>query len=55
MDKCAVKLIFNPIEDGGGGKQNDPRTCFSLVTSRNVRFSPQNFLTFSFNAFVTLE
>ena len=27
---------------------------FSTVTSTNVRFGPQNFLTFSFNPFATL-
>ena len=37
---------------GGGGFL--PPTSFSPVTSKNVRISPQNFLTFSFNTFVTL-
>ena len=54
MDKCAVKLIFNAIQDGGGKRQNDPRTCFFPVTSTNVRISSQKFLTFSFNTFATL-
>ena len=36
----------------GGGKA--PATRFSSVTSANVRISPPNFLTFSFNPFVTL-
>ena len=31
-----------------------PPTRFSPVTSTNVGFVPQNFLTFSFNPFVTL-
>ena len=33
---------------GGGGAWSPP-TSFPLVTSRNVRISPQNFMTFSFN------
>ena len=39
--------IFNPIQDGGG-KMVSP-TSFSPVTSTNVGFGPQKFLTFSFN------
>ena len=31
-----------------------PPTSFSPVTSTNVEFGPQNFLTFSFNPFATL-
>ena len=31
-----------------------PRTSFSPVTSTNVGFGSQNFLTFSFNPFATL-
>ena len=34
-----------------GGGQKGPPTSFSPVTSTNVRISPQNFLTFSFNPF----
>ena len=51
---------FNPIQDGegetegGGGCKKTPSTSFSPVTSTNVRISPQNFLTFSFNPFPTL-
>ena len=47
-------LVFNvnPIQDGGGKKA--PPTSFSPVTSTNAETSPKNFLTFSFNAFVTL-
>ena len=37
------------------GGQKDPPTSFSPVTSTNVGFGPQNFLTFSFNPFATLE
>ena len=40
---------LNPIQDGEG--QKAPPTSFSPVTSTNVRISPQNFLTFSFNPF----
>ena len=51
-----VKCYFNPIQDGtgqgGGGKM--PPTRFSHVTSTNVGFGPQNFLTFSFNPFSPL-
>ena len=45
--------MFNPIQDGGGAKSSPP-TSFSPVTSTNVRFGPQKFLTFSFNPFTTL-
>ena len=38
---------------GKGGKKA-PLTSFSPVTSTNVEFGPQNFLTFSFNLFATL-
>ena len=38
---------------GSGGKKA-PLTSFSPVTSTNVGFGPQNFLTFSFNPFATL-
>ena len=37
-----------------GGAKKAPRTSFSPVTSTNVGFGPQNFLTFSFNPFATL-
>ena len=37
----------------GWGKKA-PSTSFSPVTSTNVGFGPQNFLTFSFNLFATL-
>ena len=37
----------------GGGQKSRP-TSFSPVTSINVGFGPQNFLTFSFNPFTTL-
>ena len=38
---------------GGGGKKAPP-TSFSPVTSTNLGFGPQNFLTFSFDPFATL-
>ena len=38
--------------EGGGKKASS--TSFSSLTSTNVGFGPQNFLTFSFNPFVTL-
>ena len=38
----------------GGGQRGSPLTSFLPVTSTNVRISPQNFLTFSFDPFVTL-
>ena len=34
--------------------QKGPPTSFCPVTSTNAETNPQNFLTFSFNAFVTL-
>ena len=37
----------------GGGAKDSP-TSFSPVTPTNVRISPKNFLTFSFNPFDTL-
>ena len=48
--------VLNPIQDGGmgGGEQKGRPTSFSSVTSANIRISPQNFLTFSFNLFATL-
>ena len=39
---------------GRGRWQKGPRTSFSPVTSTNVGFGPQNFLTFSFKPFGTL-
>ena len=45
---------INPVQDGGEGGKKAPPTSFSPVTSTNVGISPQNFLTFSFNAFDTL-
>ena len=45
---------INPIQDRGGGQKGPLPTSFSPVTSTNVGFGPQNFLTFSFNPFVTL-
>ena len=48
-------INFNPIQDGGrGGKGGGPPTSFSPLTSTNIGFGPQNFLTFSFNPFTTL-
>ena len=44
--------FFKPIQDGEGPKR--PPTSFSPATSTNVEISPHNFLTFSFNPFVTL-
>ena len=34
--------------------QKSPPTSFSSVTFKNLRISPKNFLTFSFNPFATL-
>ena len=47
---------FNPIQDCGRGAKRPPPllTSFSSVTSANVEISPRNFLTFSFNPYVTL-
>ena len=47
------KAILTLFRMGGGGKKAPP-TSFSPVTSTNVGFGPQNFLTFSFNPFATL-
>ena len=45
-----VVFDINPIQDGRKG----PPTSFSPVTSTNVGFGRQNFLTFSFDPFTTL-
>ena len=46
---------MNPIQDGGAQKSPQRSlTSFSTVTSTKVGLSPQNILTFSFNAFATL-
>ena len=45
-------LNVNPFRIGGVIKTLP--TSFPPVTSTNVGFSPQNFLTFSFNPFATL-
>ena len=42
------------VGEGGGQKGHPSPTSFSSVTSANVRISPQNFLTFSFNPFALL-
>ena len=52
MNNLGSLLIFNPIQDGR--VQKAPTINFSPVTSTNVGFSPQNFLTFSFNPFSPL-
>ena len=44
--------LINPIQERGWAKR--PATSFFPVTSTNVRISPYNFLTFSFNPFATL-
>ena len=54
INKINNRLKFHPIWDGGGQNPPTPPTSFSSVTSANVRVSPQNFLTFSFNPFATL-
>ena len=46
------KEFFNPIQVGGGPR--NPPISFSPVTSRNVKISSQNFLTFNFDSFATL-
>ena len=38
-----------------GGAKKAPFTSFYPVTSTNVEFDSQNFLTFSFDPFATLE
>ena len=45
-------LHVKPIQNGG--RQKGPSTSFSPVTSTNIGISPQNYLTFSFNPFITL-
>ena len=57
----ALKQALNPglvltlfTMGGGGGSKKAPSTSFFPVTSTNVGFGPQKFLTFSFNPFATL-
>ena len=50
----AIRNLFNPIQDGGGGQKDSPLTSFSPVTSTNVGISSHNFLAFSFSPFGTL-
>ena len=52
--KFSIYLFRIKGGGGGGGEQKGPPTSFSPVTSTNVGFNPQNFLTFSFNPFTTL-
>ena len=47
-----VLTLFTMVWGGGGKKA--PSTSFSPVTSTNVGFGPQKFLTFSFDPFATL-
>ena len=46
-------MTINTIQDGGGRAKRRP-VPFPPVTSTNIRLSPQNFLTFSFNRFITV-
>ena len=46
------KGFFNPIQDGGRPRKRP--ISFSPVTSRNVKISSQDFLTFNFDCFATL-
>ena len=54
LGKIEALLTLFRLGRGGGRGQKDPPTSFSTVTSTNVRFGPQNFLTFSSNSFATL-
>ena len=48
-------MFLNPIQYWDrGGRGGEPTTSFPPITSTNVEISPQNFLIFSFNPFVTL-
>ena len=49
-----VTLTLFRMGGGRGGGKKAPPTSFSPVTSANVGFGSQNFLTFSFNPFTTL-
>ena len=48
----ALKQNFQPYS--GWGSKKPPPSSFSPVTSVNVGFGPQSFVTFSFNPFATL-
>ena len=47
-----LRLAPDPLNRGCGAKRLP--TSFAPVSSTNVKVSPQNFLTFSFNHFATL-
>ena len=47
-----IMELINPIQDGGGAAPSLYQ--FSPCNSPKVEISPQNFLTFSFNPFLTL-
>ena len=50
-----MTVSFNHIKTAGWGVgQKGLPTSFFSVTSTNVQIIPHNFLTFSFNSFVTL-
>ena len=55
---CVLQRLvrnINPIRNGGEEEaKSPPSTSFSPVTSTNVGFGPQTFLTFSFNPFARL-
>ena len=53
-DKNEELSYLNPIQDGRRSKKTPLPSSFSHVTSTNVGFSAQKFLTFSFNPFATL-
>ena len=53
--RCAKnKYVYLTLFRMGEGRQKDPPTSFSPVTSTNVGISPKNFLTFRFNPLATL-
>ena len=53
FQKENVCLTLFMMGEGGCGPKRPPPTSFSPETSTNVRFGPQNFLTFIFNPFPT--
>ena len=58
--QLSFDLSINTIQDGGGGGLGggggggEGAKSFSPVNSTNVKISYQNFLSFSFNPFITL-
>ena len=54
LDNASIATLLTLFRMGVVAKRPPPSTSFFSVTSTNIEFDPQNFLTFSFNPFATL-